>query len=950
MAGTTAASESVVEGDATASESIPKKKKKKKRKNEHCDQTSQTKFRIKKKKKSESKRQDLEGSPDAMLIELKNAECLDLTLEDVENSQCEGGNGENSSQAKSSLSRPTIEKVTCARTAGYQGCAKGSSFKTKLYASESSSGGRLIDLTDNTSSSELAQAKMVEKISLDGCMPNSSDREIDVGDESVLSDLSDHSSDIEIDPCSCFLLNNKIDKVEKEELQEGEDIVDVDVETVGKETSKNFLVVSGVEAGHFSYHPGMTKEGTIDTSIQALPNEIDIFLQCAKMQEGEMIKIINPDDSDELHSHFTQKNGRNPETVKATRSATERKRRHHLGDLFSDMKLAVYNFTDLVDADLYLSKQAILSKGIGTIEDLEKESREMNNAKRQLTKTNKKLEEKRNMLLFGKPSVDVDSAKVEDIFNHLNINVDEEEIVKTEENANSNEDVAVDAAEKSKVVVEPSVKGRPRAKKTLLSPWVANNTPVPKNKDDLSSTAADLHPKTSTNNTLETSKEILGTSASSSLTLPAVHISNVSCGVQTLEVEKDAVKSFTLGNPTISFSSIEKDSSKSFTLGNPTISFSSVEKDSSKSFTLGNPPVSLPSDSHAAKATPLSESTSQEGSKASLPVKILPKPTILHLQSVNPTQQKALMDTLGQVKQPSSDKIICNLSRLSTQQNPNKPSSICIIRSGQLMTSLDSKNVMHIKITNDALKKVDGGSSSTTSASTSQSSQQVSNTTMATRVPGFLTLGVAKVPEAPGTSRAQTLQKRPENTVLVSQIPLKSTTTPSAKVIFSGKPFGMLTSISNTGKSQSTSQASSEMTLRALASLSQLQANKPPLMGTTTKPVGFNENPVAGVLPGLKNVVMKVVPARPVVQSTTSVLQFLPTATVTTAFKGATSSHVTVTSSQGKCPTSTKGPTISVIPVISVPSSSSLNSSFTTSALNSPILSSGINTLPTKVW
>ena len=904
-------SEGAVEGIGTSTDPIPKKKKKKKRKNEHCDQTSQTKFRIKKKKKSEPKAQVSESMSNVLLDHLENdefpnpEEFPDLHFPGVENSQGkdDGEEDNKNTQAKSLSSKPKIENATCARTAVYPGFSRDGSFKTKLLTSESPSGERLIDLTGNTSS-ELSQAKMAEKNSLDGCTPHSSDRDDETTSVSVLSDLSDHSSDIEMstDRCGCFLLNNKIEKVEKEEMEKGEEIVDVDVETVGKEMRKNFLVVSGIEAGHFSYHPDMTKDGTIDTSIQALPNEIDIFLQCAKMQEGEMIKIINPDDSDELHSHFMQKNGRNPDTSnkKATRSATERKRRHHLGDLFSDMKLEV--FTDLVDADLYFSKQSILSKGISTIEELEKGSKELNNKKTQLMKTNKTLKEKRNLLMFGKESIDVDSAKVETIFQRLNIQVDDEELPKTEENLNSSEDVVVDVPSESKLAVEPSVKGRPRAKKTLLSPWVSNNKPALKSRDDQNTIGANLVKKASTPSLLGTSKEILGTTTSSSQTLPSLNISNVSCGVQTQEASSISFKSFVSGNPPLS--------------------------------------QSLPPGNGTAKSKPLNESASQEGPKANL-VKILPKPTTI-LQ-LNPTQHKAIIDTLGQVKQPSSDKIICNLSRLSTTQNPSSPSSICIIRSGQLMKNLDSKNVMHLKITNDALKNVDNGSGSTSStAPASSSSQQVLNTPATARVPGFVTLGVAKMPETPGTSNGQTSKKHSENTVLVSQIPPKSTTTPissTAKLIFSGKPLSTLASTSTTGIPQSTGQTNADITLRALASLSQLQANRPPVAGTVIKPVGLNENPVAGILSGLKNVVMKVVPRQPEMQSTTSVLPTLPTATITTLM-GTTSSHVAA-SSQGSCPVQPRK--FSVIPIISVPSSSSLNSIFTASTLNQPLSSSGVS-------
>lgn len=139
------------------------------------------------------------------------------------------------------------------------------------------------------------------------------------------------------------------------------------------------------------------------------------------MQEGEMIKIINLDDFDELYFYFTQKNGRNLDIFnkKVIRSVIERKRRYYLGDLFNDMKLEV--FIDLVDVDLYFSKQFILSKGISIIEELEKEFKELNNKKRQLMKIIKILKEKRNLLMFGKELIDIDFVKVEIIFQRFDI-------------------------------------------------------------------------------------------------------------------------------------------------------------------------------------------------------------------------------------------------------------------------------------------------------------------------------------------------------------------------------------------------------------------------------------------------------------------------------------------------------------------------------------------------
>lgn len=1139
----------VVEGSAMTNDSKPKKKKKKK-KSQHCDQTSQTKFRIKKKKKPVTEVQDLEGSCNMAVNELKTGKFSDTAFQDVDNSSFKDGelDDDKKAQTKTSLSRPKFERTKCARTSIYQVPNRGSYFKSRIL-------GSVLSSSSNNSAVELPQMKNDDKSSLDGCMPNISDREIDVGDDtrsvSMLSDFSDHSSDIEFfDPNGCFLLNSKIDKVEKEEFLEGEEIVDVDVETVGKDTKKNFLVVSGVEAGHFSYHPGMTKEGTIDTSIQAYPNEIDIFLQCAKMQEGHMIKIINPDDSYELHSHFTQKNGRDPNTVKATRSATERKRRHHLGDLFRDLKVEV--FTDIYESDLYFSKQAILSKAIDTLEELKKELSDLTNAKVQMLKQNKTLKEKRNTLMFGKVSVDVDDAKVEAILKDLNIDVDDvheecldDGVPQEKEDATNNQE---SASESNVVVVEPSAKGRPRVNKNILPPWLLK--PSLKNKDDLSKSTANVARKSGAQCVPETPK-VIQTGTSSIQSSPSEGAFNVSCGVQTLAVESGSSKSSGLENSTLAQMLLGNNEVKSAPLTEstrwegrmPSLTESSskvihtvtstssqgestakitilpvggktqeIKTDSAKSCGSKTSPQSQPllTDNITLKNTSVDQLLSQEVPKPSL-VKILPKPAILHL---NPSQQKAFMESLGQIKQPSSDKIICNLSRLSTQPNTSTPSRICIIRSGQLMKSLDSKNVMHIKLTNDTLKNLDtsgnsAGTAPVTSTVTEPSSDMktepgvnslgkapdprvssstahipsvagaqkpvvptsaaqifataggqkpihivptstthflsvaggqkpvvLTSTPQISLVPGaqkpvivltsaaqnilsvsgsqkpIVLTSTPQIPSVPGsqkpvmlTSSAQNIpsvagaqkrivptstpqvvsltggdlkpevrtavtqlpQKHSERTVLLSKIPL-TTTKSTPKVVFGGQQLNLIPATSIVQGLPSTSQASPDVALRALASLNQLQANKPapPLTGTVGDPLVPNENPVAGCLIGLKNVVMKVGSAESEVQSTTP-QQAHPIISMTTSLKPAATSQISVTSSSShalkeKCGVSSLCSTVSASPVtsspssmllslpvpsstspvISVPSSTALNTSFTMS----PAISVPSSTLP----
>lgn len=726
------------------------KKKKKKKKSEHCDQTSQTKFRIKKRNKPSSQNQgSVVGSSSVTVDQLKDGTPLDGNIQEM---------GNNKGQTKLSSAKSVIEKTSCARTTAYQGANKNCTVKSRTFEIGSAS----------STSREVIAGRSFDRVSADGCTPNSSDREIDVDicdletrSNSMLSDISDHSSDIEtFDPNHCFLLNNKTVKIEKEDFEEEGGIVDVDIETVSKEVKKNFMVVSGIELGHFSYHPAETKEGTIDTSIQAYSNEIDIFLQCAKMQEGQIIKIIHPDDSLELPSPGTFKNqGRDPDVVKATRSATERRRRHHLGDLFQDMKMEV--FTDLMDSDnnfMYFSKQAILSKAISSLEGLVQGKTDLNKRKEQLLQQNKELKEKRNMLMFGKSSVDVDDVKVEAILNQLNIKVEPSaENVEVSEDKTSQEqeeaNVKPGADSKNTSTVEPSARGRP--KKNFLPPWLLK--PALKPNDDTGKATTNAANRANPQTRLETPKVTM-TSTVLSQEPSSLKTSNVSCGVQTHGEETALPKA---DNPILSEimllsgckvkgkatheSTCQVASEPSQAENSPkvihTITSLTQTAPATKISAVCNQSQdkekSVEAHSSALKNTGIDQPSSQDGAAKPGLVKILPKPAIFQL---NPNQQKAIMESLGQIKQPSSDKIICNLSRLSTQTNTSAPSRICIIRSSQLMKSLDSKDVMHLKITNDPVRNLNTGSSNVNATST------VSNMPNVNSPPNVLVMSAAQRP------------------------------------------------------------------------------------------------------------------------------------------------------------------------------------------------------------
>lgn len=200
--------------------------------------------------------------------------------------------------------------------------------------------------------------------------------------------------------------------------------MEVDVESVDKSVSKNFIVVSGIKetpnspVGHFSFHPHLTCSGTVDTSIQTYASEIEVFVKCAMLQHGEIIK-----DKDEFEGiRYVN----NPDGLRVVRSLTERKRRTFLGQMFTNLKTEV--FTDLVDKELYFSKQTILTKAYATVEELVKQNEEFTAMKARLQDRSRELRTRLNHLVFGetaKPYQVVDTEKLGSVLKHLDIEVEE---------------------------------------------------------------------------------------------------------------------------------------------------------------------------------------------------------------------------------------------------------------------------------------------------------------------------------------------------------------------------------------------------------------------------------------------------------------------------------------------------------------------------------------------
>lgn len=91
--------------------------------------------------------------------------------------------------------------------------------------------------------------------------------------------------------------------------------------------------------------------------------------------------------------------------------------------------------------------------------------------------------------MFGKILINVDFVKVDVILKYFNIIVEEEDVLKLEENLNRKRDVVVIVSNEFKGVMEFCVKGRLRVKKILLFfvVWIFNisNKLVLKNREEL---------------------------------------------------------------------------------------------------------------------------------------------------------------------------------------------------------------------------------------------------------------------------------------------------------------------------------------------------------------------------------------------------------------------------------------------------------------------------------
>lgn len=616
--------------DAQTSSNVimPKKKKKKKKKKEpHCDQTSQTMFRIKKKKKTQStanapadathfaggcrknaadlqKKVPLEYDAGVYMLHTSNIEpkntCVEscsIAAEPIEDPECadveedpletefQAVDMEGGCHTLTKPQRSKIEKIDwCARTGGNSSLTKYRKLRARPQPV-------ILPMVQ--------EEKLSEEGELDSTSSTIGGSDLEFEDficDVKLGETSHNETTDEIP--KEYLFRNETFVMGQENAEDMSDGTDIDIESVDKVVSKNFLVVSGIKGtvdspvGHFSFHPERTREGTVDSSIQAYANEIEVYMKCAMLQHGEIIKIMTPDKDEE--TSVERKYLQDPDNVKAVRSLTERKRRNVLGQMFINLKMEV--FTDLVDKELYFSKQTILTKAIATIDELLKQSKELAPMKSKLIAENTELRKRLSTIIFGHLATKnqvIDIEKLSSILKRFNIEVKE-------------------------------------PPKDL------------KKKDDAHLT-----------------KTVSSSTASATQFTTSVY-HDKERGLYTL------VKATTEA---------------------------SVKESSTAT---------------ASKPKPVKEKPACTASTSAITAPCSVPQMITATKSTYPRLASRIEKSIPCQTMDPSSKIVCNLSRFDTQRSSNSTPNICVITNvNPAMKSLESKNVMHIKISNDVLKKIE---------------------------------------------------------------------------------------------------------------------------------------------------------------------------------------------------------------------------------------------------
>ncbi|XP_031560096.1 mucin-3A-like [Actinia tenebrosa] len=422
-------------------------------------------------------------------------------------------------------------------------------------------------------------------------------------------------------------------------LDESNDTSDIDIESNEPDANKPRIdIVKALPKsylfGHLSSFPDKTTKGTIDVSIQVYENDIQLYMNYAADFEGRIIKIIIPDNEDSKSSCYLKSSYLSglpkflqpQEYVKAVRSATERNRRHTIGDLFYRLKVELFNDV----RDYYFSKQAILTKAIETLEQYEVEGQLLESEKNIVGMENKELRSRLNSLLFGKDLDDdklLDLNKVTEHLRTLGIEVEipPEESSKDGKISQETEDNKTDDTSSNQQKKHITRKGRPPSEgkllKSLQTDSQAKLPKIPKPRE-LSN-----YVKAAFNNKM---KEFVAIAPSDNIETPSVDQST----------DKEA----------------------------PKTSSSSVDT----------------------------------------------RDSIPHTRTSDAEQKNSANDS-------SVNKIVCNLTKYRVHQKPHGSGTLTIVTKPEPLKGIESKNVVHIKISNDTMKQVNVPSISAVSTNSKNS-------------------------------------------------------------------------------------------------------------------------------------------------------------------------------------------------------------------------------------
>ncbi|KAK3736375.1 hypothetical protein QZH41_006152 [Actinostola sp. cb2023] len=489
---------------SNAEKSREKKHKKKKRDKGNNDQTCQTMFRIKKKKKKKLS-SNMVGSKhvssavsSTMTANLQANESVAITSQ--ENNTTDIPDCVLIDEVSDSAEVPSVgikeEKKEYSPTEQYQLMQATKYFDSKFPRHRISNKVEKIDYCARSGGVNLverhherqAKLKDSDSASYASCsqqFPQDKDSQ-DSFDTSIQSDnLSDNSGNESSCNSSVLeqdgLLSSKkrifagSTSVFVSSVQDTNDESEVNVDG-DDEGDSTFLPINIVKAlpknylfGHFSTYPDKSTSGTVDVNIQIYENDIQLYMNYASEFDGNTIKIITPD------TEYTSKNTNSclphsasfsgvpkflqpQEYVKAVRSATERNRRHNLGDLFNQLKDEIFDEV----REFYFSKQAILSKAIEVINTTDQQNIDLIQEKKKLSATNQELRTSLKGILFGEDvdcSKDIDLDKVTEYLKTMDIEIEVPDIgAKGEadnmENTSQSSDAAKNVAKRGRPPLE----------------------------------------------------------------------------------------------------------------------------------------------------------------------------------------------------------------------------------------------------------------------------------------------------------------------------------------------------------------------------------------------------------------------------------------------------------------------------------------------------------------